>query len=104
MGQERDDEIWPSASPSDHTAGPSSTMSFRRNWPGIPESAGNPPVVGSQPGVDRMKLRVVRNIGTASALPTAAIAANTGRSAIMIAMAISKVPRRSENLWTLKTP
>src|SRR5207244_3656149 len=85
-----------SASPSDHTAAPSSTTSFSRNWPGTTESAGKPPRLGSQPGVEKRKLSVVRNIITAVALPTAAIRGETGRSAIITATAISTVPRRFE--------
>src|SRR5207245_134729 len=82
-----------SASPSDHTAAPSSTTSFSRNCPGTTESAGKPPRLASQPGVEKRKLSVVRNIITAIALPTAAIRGDTGRSAIIAATAISTVPR-----------
>src|SRR5207253_858884 len=89
-----------SASPSDHTAAPSSTTSFRRNWPGTTDSAGKPPRLDSQPGVERRKLSVVRNIMTAIALPTAAIRGDAGRSAIITATAISTVPSWLERLHT----
>ena len=43
-----------------------------RNCPGTAERAGKPPRLGSQtPGVVTRKLRVVRNIPTAKALPRA---------------------------------
>src|SRR5262245_58283052 len=73
----------PSASPSDQTAAPSSTTSFSRNCPGMADKAGNPPRLGSHPGVEKRKLSVVRNITTAIALPRAAIFADHARSAIM---------------------
>src|SRR5215467_14634791 len=56
-------------SPSNQTATPRSTASFSTNCPGTTERAGKPPRLGSQPGVDHRKLKVVRNIITASPLP-----------------------------------
>src|SRR5438093_10440951 len=91
-----------SASPSDHTAAPSSTTSFSRNCPGTTDRAGKPPRLGSHPGVENRKLSVVRNIITAIALPTAATRADSGRTAIMTATATSTVPRRFENACTLR--
>src|SRR5262245_32605991 len=90
------------ASPKDHTAAPNRTISFSRNCPGTTESAGNPPRLDSQPGVENKKLKVVRNIMTASALPNAETLAEKGRSAIMKAIAISVVPSRLENPWILQ--
>ena len=54
-------------------------------------------------GVDTRKLSVVRNITTAAPLPTAATAADSGRRAIVRAMASSTTPKTLENAWTLKT-
>jgi hypothetical protein len=59
-----------------------------RNCPGIAESAGKPPALGSQtPGVVTRKLSVVRNISTAKALPRAEARAENGRAAMSSAMA-----------------
>src|SRR5437667_10752624 len=69
-----------SASPSDHTAAPSSTTSFSRNCPGTTDRLGKPPRLGSHPGVENRKLSVVRNIITAMPLPRAATRAETGRN------------------------
>jgi hypothetical protein len=60
-----------SASPAVHRATPSSTMSLSTNCPGIAERAGNPPALGSQPGVVIRKVRVVRNMPAANPLPVA---------------------------------
>src|SRR5215831_4890743 len=60
------------ASPSVQSAIPSRARSLMRNCPGSAERAGKPPALGSQtPGVVTRKLRVVRNIPTARALPRA---------------------------------
>src|SRR5204863_8729883 len=84
-------------SPSDQRAIPSSAKSLRRNYPGFPERAGKPPALGSQtPGVVRRKLRVVRNIPTAKALPRAEARAENGRAAMRIAMATSTTPSTAE--------
>jgi len=57
-------------SPSVQSAIPSRAKSLMRNCPGTAERAGKPPRLGSQtPGVVTTKLRVVRNIPTARALP-----------------------------------
>jgi hypothetical protein len=49
-----------------------------------------------------MKLRVVKNIATASKLPMAeAVAAEIGRAAIRIPIAISRTPREFEKTRTL---
>src|SRR5436309_6968429 len=87
-----------SAAPSDQTAAPSSTTSFSRNCPGTTDSAGKPPRLGSQPGVENRKLSVVRNIITAIALPAAATLADRGLAAIITATASSTDPRRFENV------
>jgi hypothetical protein len=52
---------------------------LRRNCPGITDSAGNPPADGSQtPGVVSRKLKVVKNMRTADALPTRAARPESG--------------------------
>src|SRR5258707_611609 len=89
-------------SPSDHIAAPSNTRSFSRNCPGIAESAGNPPRLGSHPGVENKNESVVRNIATARALPTADAFGDQGRRAINNAMATSTTPNPSENCRTLR--
>src|SRR5262249_51771050 len=69
-------------SPSDQSEIPSSARSWMRTCPGTPERAGKPPALGSQtPGVVARKLRVVRNIPTARALPTMDIRGQNGRAA-----------------------
>src|SRR6516164_11544335 len=62
-------DLWtaPNASLAVKIAAPSSTTSFNRNWPGIAEIPGKPRV-GSQPGVVKRKLKVVRNMPTESTL------------------------------------
>src|SRR5215468_11685704 len=60
------------ASPSVQSEIPSRARSLMRNCPGTADRAGKPPALGSQtPGVVMRKLRVVRNIPTARALPRA---------------------------------
>src|SRR6516225_1759625 len=60
------------ASPSDQSEIPSRARSLMRNCPGSAETAGKPPALDAQtPGVVTRKLRVVRNIPTARALPRA---------------------------------
>src|SRR5215471_1580916 len=90
------------ASPNVETAAPSNTTSFRRNCPGNADSAGNPPRLGSQPGVENRKLRVVRNITTAAALPIDDSLGDIVRKAIRLAIAISTMPSRLEKVWTLR--
>ena len=75
---------------------------FSRNCPGATERAGNPPVLASQVGdVVIMKLRVVKNIATASKLPVAEAVAEIGRAAIRNPIAISRTPREFEKARTL---
>src|SRR5205823_10978702 len=60
------------ASPSVQSEIPRGARSLMRACPGNAERAGKPPRVGSHtPGVVTRKLRVVRNIPTARALPRA---------------------------------
>jgi hypothetical protein len=89
-------------SPSDHMAAPSKTTSFSRNCPGIAESAGKPPRLGSHPGVENIKESVVRNISIARALPSADAFGDQDRRAIKMAMATSTTPSPSENCRTVK--
>src|SRR5258708_39926465 len=91
-----------SDSPSDHIAAPSNTTSLSRNCPGIAESAGNPPRLGSHPGLENKNESVVRNITTARTLPTADAFGDQGRRAINNAMATSTTPNPSENCRTLR--
>src|SRR5262249_18492189 len=84
-------------SPSDQSEIPSRARSLMRNCPGFPERAGKPPALGSQtPGVVARKLRVVRNMPTASALPRAEARGEYGREAMRIAMATSTTPSTAE--------
>ena len=60
------------ASPSVQSAIPSRARSLMRNCPGTAERAGKPPALDAQtPGVVMRKLRLVRSIPTARALPSA---------------------------------
>lgn len=86
------------ASPNDHIAAPSNTTSLIKNCPTDAESAGNPPRVGSHPGVENRKESVVRNISIAAALPKADALADQCRSPIRIAVQISKTPSPIEKL------
>src|SRR5258707_9653649 len=93
------------ASPSDQSEIPSRARSLMRNCPGFPERAGKPPALGSQtPGVVTRKLRVVRNIPTARALPRAEARGENGRAAMRIAMATSTTPSMAEKPRTLTDP
>src|ERR1700745_1838172 len=58
------------ASPNDHMAAPSKTTSFKRNCPGRAESEGNPPRLGSHPGVENKKESVLRNMRTPTPIPS----------------------------------
>jgi hypothetical protein len=69
--EERDVPKAAMASPNDHNAAPSRTTSLIKNSPTSPESAGKPPRLGSQPGVENKNESVVRNISTAPTLPIA---------------------------------
>src|SRR6516162_2813660 len=89
------------ASPNVETAAPSNTTSFRRNCPGNADSAGNPPRLGFQPGVENRKLTAVRNISTAEALPIDDSLGEKGRRAMRLATAIPTMPSKLENVWTL---
>lgn len=91
-----------SDSPNDQMDAPSNTISFNKNCPGTTAKAGNPPKLGSQPGVENKKLRVVKNISIASVLPIADTRGDSQRIPIMIAMAISTTPSKSENPCTLR--
>src|SRR5215471_3346531 len=92
-------------SPSDQSAIPSRARSLIRNCPGFPERAGKPPALGSQtPGVVKRKLRVVRNIPTARALPRAEARGENGRAAISSATATSTTPSAAEKPRTLSNP
>jgi hypothetical protein len=91
-----------SDSPSNKTQAPNNTMSFSKNCPGTTAKAGNPPKLGSQPGVENRKLRVVKNINIASTLPMADTLADSGLSAIITAMTISTTPSKLEKACTLK--
>src|SRR5262245_47496756 len=86
-----------SASPAVHRAAPSKTTSLMRNWPGTADRAGKPSDGSMTPGVENRKLRVVRNIPTASALPTAESLAENGRAAISTAVNSSMAPKIAEN-------
>ena len=55
-----------SDSPNNQMEAPSNTISFNKNCPGTTAKAGNPPKLGSQPGVENRKLSVVRNITNTS--------------------------------------
>src|SRR5205823_11811192 len=93
------------ASPSDQSEIPSRARSLMRNCPGIADRAGNPPRLGSQtPGVVTRKFRVVRNIPTARALPSAEARGENGRAAMRIAVATSTTPSRAEKPRTLTSP
>jgi hypothetical protein len=92
------------ASPNDQSAAPSNTTSFNRNCPGSAESDGNPPRLGSHPGVENKNDSVVRNMITAPALPSADAFADQCRSPIKIAIATSTTPSKSENVCTLRNP
>ena len=81
-----------SDAPSDQIDAPSNTISFSKNCPGTTAKAGNPPKLGSQPGVENKKLRVVKNISIASMLPIADIRRGSQCIPIITAMAISTTP------------
>src|SRR5262249_44399217 len=90
------------ASPNVQSAIPSRARSLMRNCPGSAERAGKPPRLDSHtPGVVMRKLRVVRNIPTARALPRAAARGENGRRAIRSAMATSTTPSPAEKPRTL---
>jgi hypothetical protein len=75
---------------------------LRRNWPGIADIAGKPPRLGSQPGVEKRKVSVVRNITAARPLPIADTFADSERRQIIAAMATSATPNSAENVRSLK--
>src|SRR5918996_3182674 len=91
-----------SASPNDQTDAPSSTASFRMNWPGATERAGKPPREGSQPGVENRKVSVTTKVAIAIRLPATQAIADQGRTAISTPAAISATPIRFEVACTLK--
>src|SRR5262245_32635560 len=65
--------------------------------------AGNPPISSAQaPGVVTRKLRVLRNIPTASRLPAADTRGSQGRAAIRSPTRTSVAPRRFDSPWTPK--
>ncbi len=88
------------ASPQVQMAAPSRTTSLIKNCPTEEESAGKPPRLGSHPGAENRNERVVRNMNTAAALPTADARGNHGRRAINAAMAIYNMPSPVENSRT----
>src|SRR5262245_6083665 len=91
------------ASPSVQSEIPSRAKSLIRNCPGFPERAGKPPALGSQtPGVVTRKLRVVRNIPTARALPRADARGANGRAAMSSATTTSTTPSTAEKPRTLR--
>src|SRR5436305_6698695 len=93
------------ASPSVQSEIPSRARSLMRNCPGTAERAGKPPRLGSQtPGVVTRKLRVVRNIPTARALPRAEARGQNGRAAMSSAMVTSTTPSMAEKPGTLMSP
>src|SRR5262249_31838075 len=93
------------ASPSVQREIPSRARSLMRNCPGSADSAGKPPRLGSQtPGVVMRKLRVVRNIPTARALPRAEARGQNARAAMSMATATSATPSRAEKPRTLMSP
>src|SRR3954447_1045167 len=93
------------ASPSVQSEIPSRARSLMRACPGNAERAGKPPALGSQtPGVVTRKLRVVRNIPTARALPSAEARADSGRVAMSMAMATSTTPSTAEKPRALRGP
>jgi len=76
-----------------------------RNCPGAPERAGKPPASAAQtPGVVTRKLRVVRNIPIAKALPTTEARGENGRVAMRIAMVSSTTPSTAEKPRWLMNP
>src|SRR4051794_26319170 len=92
-------------SPSVQSEIPSRARSLMRNCPGTADRAGKPPRLGSQTlGVVTRKLRVVRNIPTARALPRAETRGEIGRAAMSSAMATSTTPSMAEKLGTLMSP
>ena len=93
-----------SDSPNDQIDAPSKTISFNKNCPGTTAKAGNPPKLGSQPGVENRKLSVVRNITIASTLPIADTRGASQCSPIITAIAISTTPSKFENPCTLRNP
>src|SRR5262249_27265902 len=93
------------ASPSVQSEIPSKARSLMRNWPGSADRAGKPPRLGSHtPGVVTRKLRVVRNMPTASRLPSAQARGANGRAAMSNAMPTSTTPSTAENPRTLMSP
>src|SRR3954467_535972 len=93
------------ASPSVQSEIPSRARSLMRACPGNAERAGKPPALDAQtPGVVTRKLRVVRNVPTARALPRAEARGHTGRAAMSSAMATSTTPSTAEKPRTLRIP
>jgi hypothetical protein len=86
------------AFPSDQIAAPSSATSLIRNCPTAPERAGNPPRLGSHPGVENKNESAVTNISAAAALPMADAFRAHGRRAINIPMQISTTPNPAAKL------
>src|SRR6185437_11028464 len=93
------------ASPSVQSEIPSKARSLMRNCPGTADRAGKPPRLGSQtPGVVTRKLRVVRNIPAAKALPRAETRGENGRTAMSSATVTSTTPSTAEKPRTLMSP
>src|SRR5262249_26252587 len=92
-------------SPSVQSAIPRRARSLMRNCPGDPERAGKPPALDAQtPGVVTRKLRVVRNIPTATALPRGEPGGQRGGGARRGAVATPAPPGTAENPGPLMTP
>ena len=89
-----------------YAAGPIGSLQFDPGrsilYAGTTDSAGKPPRLASQPGVESKKVKVVKNIPIARALPMAHTFGDTARSAIIAAMAISTTPSTAEKARTLK--
>src|SRR5262249_48291606 len=91
------------ASPNDQTAVAGRATSWTRNWPRT-LMAGNPPSSSAQvPGVVTRKLRVLRNIPTASRLPAAETRGSQGRAAIRSPTRTSVAPSMFDSPWTPNT-
>lgn len=84
--------------------GPEQDHVFQKELPGQGRQRGKPPRLGSHPGVETKKDRVVRNMSTAPALPKPEAFADQGRRPIKIAIATSTTPSALENARTVRKP
>ena len=78
-------------SPNVNRAAPNKTTSFRRKPP-EPDKAGKPPRLRSQPGSEKRKERVAKNVKVARTLPIADNRGAIGLIAIKMAAASSVTP------------